>query len=92
MTKFDQQMFNDIIDELKRARTKFPYTEDLMTALTEEVGELAQALLDIKYKKTKTARDVWEEAVQVANLAIRIATEGDSNFPQYNPSEAQKTL
>jgi len=63
-----------IRDELVRARTKFPQNRHLTAALTEEVGELAQALLQGR------KHDARMEAVQVATVAIRIATEGDADF------------
>lgn len=57
--------------ELARARRKFPSSEGSLAALTEEVGELAKAVLD-------ESRDrIIAEAVQVAAMAIRVAIEGD---------------
>jgi NTP pyrophosphatase (non-canonical NTP hydrolase) len=66
--------------ELRRARAKFPSQSAgrTMAALTEEVGELAQALL--KYSgegKTKTQQDVLDEAVQVCVMAIRVVFDTD---------------
>lgn len=83
----DQKVFERIQVEITKARTKFPNNEDLIVALQEEVGELSQALLEIKHEphKQTTMEDVLSEAVQVAAVAIRIATEGDANFPQFNP-------
>lgn len=60
-----------IYDEIQRARKLFPESDGLLAALTEEVGELAKALLDEPWER------VWKEAVQVAVMAARIATEGD---------------
>jgi hypothetical protein len=60
--------------ELMRARQKFPQSEHSMAALTEEIGELAKALLDEPLQR------VQAEAVQVAVMAIRVATEGDPSF------------
>ena len=57
--------------EIERARTKFPYPAGSMTALTEEVGELAKALLDEDWDFVKA------EAIQVACMAARVAVEGD---------------
>lgn len=65
----------ELFDEIKRARAKFPDNKHLLAALMEEVGELAQALADNHGKQR-----VREEAIQVACVAIRIATEGDSDF------------
>ena len=61
--------------ELKRARAKFPGNAKLTVALMEEVGELAQALLQGKPKD-----EIVKEALQVACVAVRIAEEGDSDF------------
>lgn len=57
--------------ELRRAREKFPSADGSLAALTEEVGELAKAVLD-------ESRDrIVEEAIQVAVMAIRVAIDGD---------------
>lgn len=61
----------DIPAEVRRARSKFPGSTLSMCALMEEVGELAEAMLD------KPASEVRAEALQVAAMAVRIATEGD---------------
>lgn len=66
-----QQFLRDVHAEVERAREKFPDPDASMTALTEEVGELAQAFLD------KPWTEVYKEAVQVAAMALRVATEGD---------------
>ncbi len=66
----------DAIDaELVRARTKFPDNAKLLAALMEEVGELAQAML-----QDKPHKEIRKEAFQVACVAIRLAEEGDSDF------------
>lgn len=64
----------DITAELMRARAKFPDAAKSMCALTEEVGELAKALLD------ESDERVYDEAIQVAVMAIRVATEGDASL------------
>ena len=80
------KIFEDIAEELKSAREKFPNNAHVMNALTEEVGELAQALLQVNYEpEKKTNADVYKEAIQVATMAIRVATEGDSTLPAYVP-------
>lgn len=66
--------------ELEFARFKFPSTKYLLAALVEEVGELAQALIDHSRGKT-TAEHIYEEAIQVAAMAIRLAEEGSEEFP-----------
>lgn len=66
---------------IDRARRLYPTNEKLLPALMEEVGELSRALLD------EDDGDYREEAIQVACVALRIATEGDSQFPFTVPSE-----
>ena len=66
--------------EINRARRKFPANTDMMSALTEEVGELAKALIDHKHGKGNPA-EVFAEAVQVAAMAYRVAMEGSAEFP-----------
>ena len=65
-----------IQDEVKSARDKFPNPTHLFAALSEEVGELAKALLD------ENDIRVWEEAVQVVAMGIRIMEEGDPAFDE----------
>ena len=60
--------------EYKRAVAKFPDPAHSMTALTEEVGELARALMD------EPADRIYAEAVQVAVVAMRIALRGDPSI------------
>jgi NTP pyrophosphatase (non-canonical NTP hydrolase) len=75
-----------ITAELEKARSKFPGTRHCMNALTEEVGELAQALLEQEYKPEQDFNsEVRKEAIQVAAMAIRILEEGDTTFPNYLP-------
>jgi len=49
-------------------RTPFEW----MTLLTEEVGELARAISKLKFR-IGTRREVVDEAIQVATLALKIA-------------------
>lgn len=86
-----QSVFDDIRVELNNARAKFPCNEDILPALTEEVGELNQALIQQKHEpsKGKTHEDIYKGAVQVAVMAIRIATEGDPAFP-YHPESGYR--
>lgn len=63
--------------ELERARKKFPGAALTMVALTEEVGELAKALLD------ESPERIVEEAIQVAVMAQRVATEGDRSVDRF---------
>lgn len=73
------ETLHKITFELARARFKHPGNAHLLAALTEEVGELANALLE------KRPRSVTTEAIQVACVAIRIIEEGDGDFPFSSP-------
>lgn len=70
-----QLLFNtaihDLKNEIESAREAHPQNSMMMTALCEEVGELAKALLEGN-------SNYYEEAIQVACVAIRIAVEGDA--------------
>jgi len=81
----DDQFTEDVLVELQRARRKFPSSYLVLAALTEELGELAQAMLYERAGKVKKPgvdpkRHVWDEAVQVAAMALRCAVEGDPSF------------
>jgi len=71
----DETSLAAIDAELVRARLKHPGRKHLLAALVEEVGELAQAILQ---QKPKSAID--KEAAQVAAVAVRIMEEGDAAF------------
>lgn len=72
-----EEALRDVSCEITRARNKFPTNELLMVALAEEVGELAKALMD------ESPDSIYAEAIQVACVAIRIATEGDSTIEEW---------
>lgn len=83
MRKFDAAddiFLNDVMAEAAKARAKFPGPNPTIAALTEEVGELAQALLHIREGKSNDWWKVHKEAVQVAVMAMRAATEGDETI------------
>lgn len=69
-----------IDSELSFARHHFPGNSMMLAALMEEVGELAQALIDHSRGKVPSSK-VYGEAVQVATMAIRVAEEGSGEFP-----------
>ncbi len=75
----------DVLTEVNRARAKFPGNKHLLAALMEEVGELANALLEEEYGEGVSSADVYREAVQVAAMAMRIADEGEPGFAKYTP-------
>lgn len=68
-----------------RARKKFPSNRFLLAALTEEVGELAQALL-----QGAPRHRVQAEALQVATVALRIYEEGDATFASLTDEDKQQ--
>ncbi len=79
-TTSDTQVDNCLRAELDFAREYFPSSQYLLAALVEEVGELSQALID-HARGDQTQEKVFEEAIQVAAMAIRVAMEGDLSFP-----------
>jgi len=78
-TQADDNFLLAVRTELRRARDKFPNSNLVLAALAEEVGELAQAMLKRRAGRM-TDEDVWNEAVQVATMALRCAVEGDPSF------------
>lgn len=80
-------MHEEILRELERARAKFPEQDVWITlsALTEEVGELNQAILQFEHEPHKniTYEKIRKEAVQVACMAMRVVL--DTHLNQFNP-------
>ncbi len=72
--------------EVARARIKWPGNADKLAAMSEEAGEVARAMLRHKHEGGSAA-EVWREAVQLAAMALRVATEGTAEMP-YRPGEA----
>lgn len=87
-----REFINEIQREVNKAREKFPSGEHNLAALVEEVGELHRALLQQAQEpeKGKTHEDVWGEALQVAAMATRVASEGDPAFPKYHPESGYR--
>jgi len=84
----DREVFlflSKVEQEIVRARKKFPGANANMTALTEEVGELAKALL------SEPTNRIMAEAVQVACMAARVALEGDPTLHSYRAIHAADT-
>lgn len=67
---------NDVKNELVRARAKFPKPDYLLSAFSEESGELVKSVLDHMFEKA-TKDEVYAEAIQVIAMAVRIIEEGD---------------
>lgn len=76
----DERTLYSLKGELQGARNKFPTNEHKLAALMEEVGELAQAMIDHSRGKGSPLQ-VYTEAIQVAAMAVRLAEEGDASFP-----------
>lgn len=79
-TSPDGLVMNMVREELVSARNAFPGSTHMLAALLEEVGELAQAMIQHDRKQGTSVHEVLREAVQVASMAIRLAIEGDDNF------------
>lgn len=79
-----------VVAEVAAARHEWPGNEDQLAAMSEEAGELVRAMLHHKHEKG-LAELVWHEAVQVAAMALRVATEGSAEMP-YRPAVALKRL
>ena len=73
-------LFNEVRAETARARAKFPKPMYTMTALTEEVGELARAVLHTcasNEPNPYAAGEVKKEAIQVMAMCVRLLHDGD---------------
>ena len=68
-----------VYQEQNRAADKFPKADRLLGALMEEVGEAAQALLKIK-ESGESPQNVYDELVQVASTAYRLAVMGEPDY------------
>jgi NTP pyrophosphatase (non-canonical NTP hydrolase) len=77
----DAHFLNAVANEVVLTRTKYPDNNLLMNALTEEVGELARALLEYYWDPTPEKKtNIKTEAVQVGTMAMRIYSEGDRSL------------
>lgn len=73
----DEQFVTAVLAEVKRARELFPGAGATNAALVEEVGEVSKALMYEPWDAVEI------EAVQVAAMACRLVTEGDSTMGQF---------
>ena len=80
MTSPDGLVFMMIRDELIAALKAYPGSTHMLCAFMEEVGELAQALMEHDRSQGTSVQEVMREAVQCAAMSIRLAVEGDENF------------
>jgi hypothetical protein len=75
----------ELVEEMDRARAKFPSPKFLFTALVEEVGEVGRALLQDEGRER-----VRKEALQVACVALRIYEESDPLYDNMAPEAKKK--
>lgn len=81
MESEEEKLAEEIIEQLGKAREKFPGKNVTFAALVEEVGELATALFE------EPSENVRKEAVQVATMAMRIVLDGDHTFDDWRKSK-----
>lgn len=85
LSDFEIIALKDILVEYQKAKKKHPkYPNNdykAIAIITEEVGELAQAILDREFGK-KTISHVQEEAAQVGAMGLRfLANSIDKELP-----------
>lgn len=79
----------EVLAEMARARAKFPDPQLLLTAFTEEAGEVVKAVLD-HYAGKGDLADVRKELIQTAAMVGRLLEEGDPihGLPPSDPASA----
>ena len=70
------EFFSDVVKEVEEARGKFPSSDLLGYAFAEESGELIKAILDRRNGKGISELAIYQEAVQVVAMVIRLMEEG----------------
>lgn len=86
MNFVESTAFRDLGIEYIEATTKFPGNNFQFAALIEEVGELAQALMEQTISGKFTSEQIYKEAIQVATMAMRVAIEGSKEYKYCNPN------
>lgn len=82
----DRLFIQSLLEEIARARRKFPKRDLLLAALGEEYGETVKACLD------ESTQNVYAEAVQTAAMALRLAIEGDPTLDAWRNSKGLPPL
>lgn len=72
-----------LVEEVHRARAKFPGNRFLLTALMEELGEVARGIL-----QKDPQEDIRRELLQVACVAMRMYEEGDPVYDALTEAES----
>lgn len=73
------EIFRDVETELASARKKYPSNRFMLAALTEEVGESAQAMIDHSFGKD-TVQHIYQELIQTMTVSLRLILEGSQEF------------
>ena len=73
----DGDFLTKVSVEVTKSRRKYPSPDALSLAVAEEAGEVARALTK------ESAERVYDECVDLAIVAMRLATEGDSFIDKY---------
>lgn len=77
-----------VVEELARARAKFPRPDHITLALAEESGEVVKAMLDLRNGKAgATLQDVHGEIIQTMAMCVRLLEEGDPAVLPVIPAE-----
>lgn len=76
----------EVLDEVLRARAKFPGDRVMGLALAEEFGELIKAVLD------ETPERVRREAVQTAAMCVRLVLDGDGSVKEWRAARGLAPL
>ena len=71
----DEQFLAHLLVEVRRIRALFPNAIGVVTALIDEVGTLAESIQDFRDGKHRNWGRIHRNAIQVATLAMRCATE-----------------
>ena len=79
MKKSIDEIFQDVGQEIQRARSNFPSNKHLVLALAEESGEVVKAFLDYSQGKCSYSQ-VEKELIQTITVAVRLMQEGDADF------------
>lgn len=90
-------MIEDVLQELRMATEKFPTwpTDPLhaLAVLSEEHGELAQAMLQLIYEPHKSSHQaVRKEAIQTAAMALRLLISLDTYDYRQCPQHIQDSI
>lgn len=79
MKTAEEDFLKDCLEELDRARRKFPSANHSLPALMEEVGELAQAKLKWAAGKQNESH-MYKEGLQVVTMVMRVLFDQDDTF------------